>query len=83
MEIIIILLILLVIIVQIAGIILQNKNDKQKNIEMVDILNKNAENEKEIFFQIENYLFTNLLRMIGKVRLIFLRFHLVSLYLYS
>ncbi len=56
MEIIIILLILSVIIIQIIGVILQNKNNKLKNIEMIDILNKNTENQKEIFLQIENSL---------------------------
>ena len=35
---------------------LQNKNNKNKNIEIIDILNKNIENEKEIFLQIENSL---------------------------
>lgn len=56
MEIIIILLILSVIIIQIISIFLQNKNNKNKNIEIIDILNKNIENEKEIFLQIENSL---------------------------
>ena len=56
MEIIIILLILSVIIIQIISILLQNKNNKNKNIEIIDILNKNIENEKEIFLQIENSL---------------------------
>ena len=35
---------------------LQKKNNKNKNIEIIDILNKNIENEKEIFLQIENSL---------------------------
>ena len=56
MVIIIILLILSVIIIQIISILLQNKNNKNKNIEIIDILNKNIENEKEIFLQIENSL---------------------------
>lgn len=56
MEIIIILLILSVIIIQIISIFSQNKNNKNKNIEIIDILNKNIENEKEIFLQIENSL---------------------------
>ena len=44
------------IIIQIISILLQNKNNKNKNIEIIDILNKNIENEKEIFLQIENSL---------------------------
>ena len=56
MEIIIIYLILSVIKIKNKNNLLQNKNNKNKNIEIIDILNKNIENEKEIFLQIENSL---------------------------